>query len=106
MGIVLDTVYSFMSGRIAELDCNRITGLISKLGFELTHPQMQVDNDTSPLIAGLNEFREHLGGQLTIMLLKKIGEGEEVHELDTALLKKSTEWINKNRMAWKLNMGS
>ncbi len=60
---------------------------------------MQIENENSPLIAGLNEFREHLGGQLTIMLLKAIGEGEEVHELNTELLKKSSEWINKNKMA-------
>lgn len=99
MGIVLDSVYSFLAGKISEQDCARITGLISKLGFELSHPKMQIENENSPLIAGLNEFREHLGGRLTIMLLKKIGEGEEVHELDTGLLKKSTEWINKNKMA-------
>lgn len=105
MGIVLDTVYSFVSGKITEQDCVRITGLISKLGFELTHPQMQIENENSPLIAGLNEFREHLGGQLTIMLLTSIGEGEEVHALSTELLKKSSEWINKNRMSWTATTG-
>ena len=100
MGIVLDSVYSFLSGRITEKDITRILDLMTALGFDITHPQMKIEDENSPLIAGMNEFREHLGGKLTIMLLNAIGKGEEVHVLDIELLKKSSEWINKNRTAW------
>lgn len=106
MGIVLDSVYSFLGGKIPEKDITRIMRLVTKLGFDLTHPQMKIENENSPLIAGLNEFREHLGGQLTIMLLKAIGTGEEVHELDRQLLKKSGDWIIKNGTAWTPNLGN
>jgi len=34
------------------------------------------------LLAGLEEFREHLGGELTITLLHDIGTGVEVHTMD------------------------
>ena len=34
------------------------------------------------LFQGLDSFREHLGGELTIMLLDAIGEGMEVHSVD------------------------
>jgi 3-dehydroquinate synthase len=30
----------------------------------------------------LNEFREHLGGELTITLLRDIGSGVEIHEMN------------------------
>ncbi len=100
MGIVLDSVYSFMAGKITEEDITRIVKLMTKLGFALLHPQMMIEDDHSPLIAGMNEFREHLGGKLTIMLLQAIGKGEEVHELKIPLLKKAGDWINKNSMAW------
>ena len=106
MGIVLDSVYSFCAGKISEEDITRIMKLMAKLGFDLTHPQMMIDDGHSPLIAGLNEFREHLGGKLTIMLLQSIGKGEEVHELDIPLLKRSGDWINKNRMAWTPTTGN
>ena len=33
------------------------------------------------ILEGLEEFREHLGGDLTITLLKEIGHGVEVHEV-------------------------
>jgi len=106
MGIVLDSVYSFLAGKISEKEITRIVGLMTKLGFDLTHPQMTIEDDSSPLVAGMNEFREHLGGQLTIMLLQAIGKGEEVHELDIQLLKRSCEWINKNKMTWIPVMGN
>jgi 3-dehydroquinate synthase len=32
----------------------------------------------------LEEFREHLGGELTITLLQEIGRGVEVHEMNPA----------------------
>lgn len=106
MGIVLDSVYSFFAGKISEEDITRIVKLMTKLGFDVTHPQMMIEDEHSPLIAGMNEFREHLGGKLTIMLLQAIGKGEEVHELEIPLLKKSGDWINKNRMAWTPTTGN
>jgi 3-dehydroquinate synthase len=51
---------------------------------------MEINSDGDPLLLGLKEFQEHLGGQLTIMLLKKIGVGLEVHELDHKLLMKAS----------------
>jgi len=89
MGIALDTVYSELSGRLPSAQSKRIIQTLQSLGFEVSHPLLQVDEDNSPILAGLEEFREHLGGQLTIMLLKAIGEGEEVHEIDTDLLKQA-----------------
>ncbi len=89
MGIALDTVYSHLSGRLSASDCQRIIQLLQQLGFEITHPLLQVEGDNSPILQGLQEFREHLGGELTIMLLNEIGKGEEVHEIDAELLKQA-----------------
>jgi len=93
MGIALDSAYSFFSGRLKEADAKNIVSLLKTLGFAVTHPLMEINDDNSPVLKGLNEFREHLGGKLTIMLLDAIGKGEEVHELDTALLHKAGEWL-------------
>ncbi len=89
MGMALDTVYSSLSGRLSEEETDRIIGLLQKFGFELTHPLMEVEDPGSAILRGLEEFREHLGGRLTIMLLTSIGEGTEVHEIDTGILKLS-----------------
>jgi 3-dehydroquinate synthase len=54
---------------------------------------MDVSDDRSPILLGLEEFREHLGGELTIMLLEKIGHGIEVHEIDPELLKRASHLL-------------
>jgi len=99
IGIALDTAYSFLSGRLAEQSLKRVLKLLRTLGFPLTDPLLEVRDEKSPLLEGLNEFREHLGGQLTIMLLKDIGAGEEVHEIDPALVGKASKWIKEYSLA-------
>ena len=61
------------------------------MGFDLFDPALTGEN----LLKGLKEFQEHLGGQLTIMLLRGIGIGEEVHEMDADLIKKAVEHLEK-----------
>lgn len=90
MGIALDSVYSLVSGRLDEQSHHRVIDLLLQLGFAITHPLMEINDEHSAVIAGLNEFREHLGGRLTIMLLRAIGAGEEVHELDNGLLRQAS----------------
>ncbi len=89
MGIALDVVYSSLAGRLTREKSDRIIQLLMRLGFEITHPLLQPETENSPIIAGLQEFREHLGGWLTVMLLNDIGQGEEVHELDFKLIKEA-----------------
>ncbi|MGX7687234.1 3-dehydroquinate synthase [Flectobacillus roseus] len=92
IGIALDSVYSHLKGDLTENDLQRIITLLQNLGFELYHPAL-AENDKINLWKGLNEFREHLGGQLTITLLKDLGKGEEVHEIDFELVKQAVDYL-------------
>lgn len=82
LGIALDSTYSYLKGMISKGELDRIITLIQNLGFELYQPELSGEN----LLKGLKEFQEHLGGQLTIMLLEKLGKGVEVHEMDHDLI--------------------
>ncbi len=81
VGIALDTVYSNQLGWLTDADTNRVLRTLRTLGFALHHPMLDA-NGSAGILKGLTEFREHLGGQLTIMLLQGIGRGVEVHEID------------------------
>lgn len=94
MGIALDSMYSSLSGRLPLEKAERIIQLLFQLGFEITHPFLQIEKDSN-ILSGLNEFREHLGGRLTIMLLRDIGKGEEVHEIDTTLLIEASRQLKR-----------
>ena len=91
IGIALDSTYSYLKNWISEADLLRIITVFKTLGFELFAPELAGEN----LIKGLQEFQEHLGGQLTITLLTALGKGEEVHEMDHELIYKSLD-ILKN----------
>jgi len=93
IGIALDSVYSHLCGRLSKEALDQILNLIKTLGLSITNPLLQVDSEQSPLLKGLEEFREHLGGKLTITLLNGIGKGEEVHEMDGALIRQASEWL-------------
>lgn len=93
IGIALDTIYSYRIGLISKNDQEIILQLLTKLGFSLSHPQL---NEQDKLLAGLNEFKEHLGGQLTITLLSDIGSGMEVHEINTDIMKESLNFLIQN----------
>jgi len=83
IGIALDVVYSRLMGFINAVAAERVLQLLETLGFELFASELlHVNSQNSLLILdGLEEFREHLGGELTITLLKQIGKGFEVHEM-------------------------
>ncbi|MFL5752685.1 MAG: 3-dehydroquinate synthase [Bacteroidia bacterium] len=95
IGICLDSIYSQLSGRLSASAAERIIRLFIKLGLPITHPAAMAENDQSPILQGLQEFREHLGGRLTIMLLKEIGQGEEAHEMDPALLGEAARHLQR-----------
>lgn len=91
MGIALDVVYSYLLGWLPEADMHRIISLIRQLGFGLFHPLL---GDVA-ILQGLQEFQEHLGGRLTIMLLQGIGKGVEVHEMNTGLIEQASQHLKK-----------
>jgi 3-dehydroquinate synthase len=79
IGIALDVLYSMLDGRIDRNDADRVLHCLQRLGFLLYHEKLRQMNE---LFDGLEEFREHLGGGLTIALLDAIGSQVDVHEID------------------------
>lgn len=90
VGLSLDVIYSSLDGRLSRTDAERILRCVQRLGFALYHPALR---ETDTLFAGLEEFREHLGGRLTIALLDGIGEQADVHEIDRNVMFKAIETL-------------
>ena len=84
IGIATDVLYSRNSGLLDAASAERILALLEQLGFELfANELLNVGSDGNlQVLTGLNEFREHLGGELTVTLLREIGRGVEVHEMN------------------------
>jgi len=91
IGISLDATYSFLSGNLDGNSLKRILRCFIGLGFAVTHTVFT--NKLTEVLEGLEEFREHLGGQLTVMLLTAIGTGIEVHTLERQLIVDSVSYL-------------
>ncbi len=79
IGVAVDTVYSSLKHGLPCEDADRIVQCLVRLGLKLDHPCL---HDTQALFAGLEEFRQHLGGRLTLTMLTAIGSKIDVHEID------------------------
>lgn len=83
VGLAVDLIYSKRVGIISKDDCNRILNLIRSTGFNIYDPELsRIEAGRSVILQGLEEFREHLGGLLTITLVPEIGRKIEVNDMD------------------------
>lgn len=99
IGIALDVTYSYLKGMISQKEWKSILKVIHKSGFTLYVPELRSKlnhpEHLDSLLHGLTEFREHLGGQLTIMLLEGIGKGIEVHKVDFNVYREAIEKLTE-----------
>lgn len=97
IGIALDVVYCRRSGFLEAHEADRIITLIETLGFDLFANELLNVNSAGDLmiLKGLEEFREHLGGELTITLLRAIGKGFEVHQINDAIVVESIQELQE-----------
>ena len=100
IGLAVDLLYAARIGLVKAATSRRIIELIERLGFTTYDPILHEvdDQDTSVIVKGLDEFREHLGGELTITLIQGIGEGVEVHAMDKMHIKSSLDELRERNL--------
>ena len=102
IGMAVDLIYSKRVGIISDDDCNRILSLIKSVGFEVFDDDLtRVESGRSVILQGLEEFREHLGGILTITLVPEIGRKIEVNDMDESEVLKSIDELLFDEKAHK-----
>tara|TARA_R110002167_G_scaffold37529_5_gene117621 strand:+ start:1084 stop:2250 length:1167 start_codon:yes stop_codon:yes gene_type:complete len=93
MGIALDVTYAQLMGLISEETLIQIITLMQQIGFDL-HIPVETETQMNQLLAGIQEFREHLGGELCITLISGIGEKYDVNEIDIDSMKQAVNVLN------------
>ncbi|MBB6093476.1 3-dehydroquinate synthase [Povalibacter uvarum] len=91
IGVALDALYSFRSGMLSQSEWHAVYAILTDIGFTL--------NDAGfarlDVAKALNDFREHLGGELCITLLRGIGRGVEVDTIDVPLMSRCIEELRE-----------
>lgn len=93
IGIALDSIYSHRKGYLSEANLHRILKLIQDFGFRIYDERLSAltEDGGYAILQGLEEFREHMGGELTIPMLRDIGDMFEVNDMDAPLLVESID---------------
>lgn len=95
IGIAIDTVYAQRQGLLSATEQEAILQGLSQSGLPIYHDLLAQRDPAGRLdvLVGLDQFQEHLGGQLCVTLPHHIGSRVEVHEMDRALLAACIEFL-------------
>jgi len=86
VGMAVDLLYAKASGLLTVATTDRILGVMQQLGLTIYTPFLDLrgPDGRRRVLEGLEEFREHLGGRLSIPMIRAPGDRLEVHEMDLA----------------------
>lgn len=89
IGVAVDTVYSYLKLGLPQVVADETLDALERLHLPITDRAL----DESALFDGLEEFRQHLGGQLTITLIEQIGRPVDVHQIDRGAMRDAMFYV-------------
>ncbi|WP_145246962.1 3-dehydroquinate synthase [Aeoliella mucimassa] len=94
IGVAIDVIYSSLALGFPRRDAQRAVDSLLELGFTLDHQQL---SKSDQLLAGLEEFRQHLGGRLTLTMLQQVAQPANVHSVDQRQLLQAIDECQRTR---------
>lgn len=88
IGIALDALYAASLGLLPERQALRLVATLRTCGLPVYAPELAKTDRQGRLeiLAGLEEFRAHLGGELTLTFPAPLGARIELHSIDETLM--------------------
>ena len=96
IGVALDLHVASSLGYISIAERDRVCRAMEACGMALWHPTLAKRSGVTgklQIVAGLEEFRQHLGGQLTLTMPDGLGKSREIHELRGELVEAGVLWL-------------
>jgi len=91
IGVALDTIYSHLVLGLDRADAMNAVQALLALGLPIYDPYLE----SRLIFDGLEEFRQHLGGRLTLTMLRGVGSAVSVHEVDNQAMKKAVGMLRE-----------
>jgi len=97
IGIALDSFYAMRQGLLSEAEFERILATLRSCRLPVWSDLLtqRTADGTLEILAGLHDFREHLGGALNVTLPDGIGQKVEVHEMNPLLVQEAIEHLKE-----------
>lgn len=100
IGVAIDLCYAALINRVSSASVSLILDALATIGFDLWHDALELDNPPGrrSILKGLEQFREHLGGTLTLAMPDGLGQRKDIHEIDEVLLETA---LNNLQAEWQ-----
>jgi 3-dehydroquinate synthase len=97
VGIAIDSYYAMRKGLIDADLLERIVAGLARCGLPIYLDLLHTSNaaGTLEVLGGLEDFREHLGGALTVTLPDGIGRQCQVHQVGAELVTEAVDWLKQ-----------
>lgn len=97
VGTALDSYYAWRAELLARDELDRILDAFARAGLPTWHPLLADRDEAGRLrvLDGIEQFREHLGGRLSITLPHGIGRRVEIHEMDMAIVEDGIAFLRE-----------
>lgn len=86
IGVALDCIYSHLKFAFPQKPMESVCQCLHDLGMPLWDETL---NDADTILGGLEEFRQHLGGRLTITMLRDVAAPFDVHDIDVNVMRQA-----------------
>ena len=95
IGIAVDSFYAMRQGMISPADFDRIIGAMTEIGLPVWDELLEnrTPEGIPVILDGLEEFREHLGGTLTVTLPDGLGRRREVHQMNPDVIEQALTYL-------------
>jgi 3-dehydroquinate synthase len=98
IGIALDLIYASLAGMIAQAEAETIVNAMKHAGLPVWHDALTVctqSHATPDILAGIDEFREHLGGQLHVTFPAPVGRRIEVTDVNRQTMMRAIDVLRE-----------
>lgn len=97
IGIAIDSFYASQIGLLTRLERDTIVEALSITGLPIWSDLLELRRPDGKLeiLQGLDDFREHLGGQLCITLPNGIGRKIEIQEMNPAIFIQALSYLKQ-----------
>lgn len=98
-GIAVDTVYAVRQGMLTAQECERVISGLAACGLGIYTPLLARRDAAGELavLGGLEDFREHLGGVLTVTLPAGLGNRQDVHHMNPDTVAAAIETLRERQ---------
>jgi len=93
VGLALDSYYASRQGFISAADLERLLRGLTASGLPVWHELLE----RTEVLDGLEQFREHLGGELTLAMPAGVGRLQQIHAVDRAVIADGIRYLKSWR---------